>query len=56
MYTSLSEVQIENEEIITKNPISKGEKSIEQTPAEVLYVVSITHSKPPRQTSKNLIH
>jgi len=37
VYRSLSESQIEREEEITKNPISKPEVDVEQTPAEILY-------------------
>lgn len=37
MYKSLAEVQIEREEDIAKNPISRPERGVEQTPAELLY-------------------
>ncbi|XP_023326584.1 striatin-interacting protein 1-like [Eurytemora carolleeae] len=37
MYESLSESQIKREEEIFKNPFSKPEVEIEQTPAEILY-------------------
>lgn len=37
MYLSLSEIQIQREEDINKNPISKGLEEISLTPAEVLY-------------------
>nr|CAG4646070.1 EOG090X01YQ [Macrothrix elegans] len=37
MYLSLTEIQIQREEDINKNPISKGPEEIVMTPAEVLY-------------------
>nr|CAG4647701.1 EOG090X01YQ [Moina brachiata]SVE92870.1 EOG090X01YQ [Moina brachiata] len=37
MYQSLTEVQIQREEDINKNPISKGQEEIPLTPAEILY-------------------
>ncbi len=37
MYKSLSESQITREDEISKNPISKPESDVEQTPAEILY-------------------
>lgn len=39
MYQSLTEVQIQREEDINKNPISKGQEEIPLTPAEILYQV-----------------
>nr|CAG4635973.1 EOG090X01YQ [Eubosmina coregoni]SVE69657.1 EOG090X01YQ [Eubosmina coregoni] len=37
MYLSLTEVQIQREEDINKNPISKGQEEIMLTPSEILY-------------------
>lgn len=37
MYVSLSEVQMRREEEIAKYPLTKGEKEIEQSKAEILY-------------------
>lgn len=37
LYVSLSELQIKCEEEIAKNPLSRAEKSISETPAELLY-------------------
>ena len=37
MYVSLSEMQIKREEEITRNPMSRPERDIAQTPSEVLY-------------------
>lgn len=37
IYKSLSECQIKREEEILKNPLSKPEQAVEQTPAEILY-------------------
>ncbi|XP_042879095.1 striatin-interacting protein 1 homolog isoform X5 [Penaeus japonicus] len=37
VYVSLSEVQIRQEEEITRNPMSRPETDIPQTPAEILY-------------------
>ncbi|KAI0208952.1 Striatin-interacting protein 1 [Lamellibrachia satsuma] len=37
LYISLAEVQIKREEEITKNPFSKAEKLIDETPAEMVY-------------------
>lgn len=39
MYLSLTEVQIQREEDINKNPISKGQEEIMLTPSEILYQV-----------------
>jgi len=41
MYLSLTEIQIQREEDINKNPISKGHEDIVLTPPEILYQVSI---------------
>ena len=41
MYLSLTEVQIQREEDINRNPVSKGHEDIALTPAEVLYQVSL---------------
>lgn len=48
MYLSLSEVQIQREEDINRNPISKGHEEIIMTPAEVLYQVFFALIKPHR--------
>lgn len=37
IYVSLSEVQIKDEEAMTRNPMSQSEDDVPQTPAEVLY-------------------
>ncbi|XP_064605544.1 striatin-interacting protein 1 homolog isoform X2 [Liolophura sinensis] len=37
LYTSLSELQVKEEETINRNPLSKHEKEIVETPAEILY-------------------
>nr|CAG4649973.1 EOG090X01YQ [Sida crystallina] len=37
MYLSLSEIQIQHEDDITKNPVSKGNEEITLTPTEILY-------------------
>ena len=37
MYVSLTEMQIQREEDINKNPVSKGHEEVALTPAEVLY-------------------
>lgn len=37
MYTSLSEIQIEREMEILRSPLTKGEKDVEETEAEILY-------------------
>lgn len=37
MYTSLSEIQIQKEEEIARNPMSTEEPTIRQTPTEILY-------------------
>ncbi|XP_072939385.1 striatin-interacting protein 1 [Epargyreus clarus] len=37
MYTSLSEIQIEREIEIARSPLTKGEKEVEETEAEILY-------------------
>lgn len=37
MYTSISEVQVEREHEILRSPLTKGEKEVEETEAEVLY-------------------
>lgn len=34
---SLSDIQIKKDEEITRNPLTKGEKEIKQTPTEMLY-------------------
>ena len=39
MYLSLTEIQIQREEDINKNPVSKGQEEISLTPAEILYQV-----------------
>ena len=39
MYLSLTEIQIQREEDINKNPVSKGQEEIPLTPAEILYQV-----------------
>nr|CAG4644598.1 EOG090X01YQ [Leptodora kindtii] len=39
MYVSLAEIQIQHEEDIARNPISKGNEDISLTPTEVLYQV-----------------
>jgi hypothetical protein len=39
MYTSLSEIQVQREEEIARNPISNPESEIMQTPTEALYQV-----------------
>lgn len=39
MYLSLTEIQIQREEDINKNPVSKGQEEIALTPAEILYQV-----------------
>lgn len=39
MYLSLTEIQIQREEDINKNPISKGVEEIMLTPSEILYQV-----------------
>ena len=41
MYLSLTEIQIQREEDINKNPISKGHEDIVLTPSEILYQVLI---------------
>ncbi len=41
MYKSLAELQIEIEEQIAKNPLSKPEGPVEQTPAELLYAAML---------------
>lgn len=41
MYTSLSEHQIKEEELIQKNPLLMGKKEVEENAAEILYRVSI---------------
>lgn len=37
MYTSLAEVQIQEEEEIARNPMSTPEPPLRQTPTEILY-------------------
>lgn len=37
MYTSLSELQVEREMEIARSPLTKGEKEVEETEAEILY-------------------
>jgi len=37
MYMALSEIQIQREEDLTKNPISRGSEEIPPTPTEILY-------------------
>jgi hypothetical protein len=37
LYVSLAELQVTREDEITRNPLSKGEGEIDETPAEVLY-------------------
>lgn len=39
VYVSLSEIQIRQEEEMTRNPLSHPETDIPQTPAEILYQV-----------------
>ncbi len=39
MYMALSEIQIQREEDLTKNPISRGSEEIPPTPTEILYQV-----------------
>jgi len=39
MYLSLTEIQIQKEEDINRNPVSKGVEDIVLTPPEVLYQV-----------------
>merc|ERR1711981_303375 len=41
MYRSLTELQIEREEEINKNPLSKPEGTVEQTAAEILYAAML---------------
>ncbi|KAG1663657.1 Striatin-interacting protein 1 [Nymphon striatum] len=43
IYESLSEVQIKREEEISKNPVSKHEKEVEETPTEILYSIMLPH-------------
>jgi hypothetical protein len=44
MYMSLSEIQIQHEEEITRNPVSKGNEEIALTPTEILYQVKDTRA------------
>ena len=44
MYMSLSEIQIQHEEDITRNPVSKGNEEIALTPTEILYQVRDTRA------------
>ena len=37
LYISLAELQVQREEEITRNPLSRGEREIPETPAELLY-------------------
>lgn len=39
MYLSLTEIQIQREEDINRNPVSKGVEDIVLTPSEILYQV-----------------
>lgn len=41
MYISLADYQIKKEETIQRNPLIMSEDEIEETPAEILYRVSI---------------
>jgi hypothetical protein len=43
MYTSLSEVQIQKEEEIAKNPMSTEEPPIRQTATEILYQAMLSN-------------
>lgn len=40
-YVSLSEIQIRQEEEMTRNPLSHPENDVPQTPAEILYQVGV---------------
>ena len=39
MYLSLTEIQIQREEDITRHPVSRGNEDISLTPTEILYQV-----------------
>ena len=41
MYKSLAELQVEVEEEIAQNPLSKPEGEVEQTAAEILYAAML---------------
>ena len=49
MYLSLTEIQIQREEDINRNPVSKGVEDLVLTPSEILYQVVKTHVRKLRQ-------